>query len=430
MNICLVHEYYPPYAPGGASWSTKAMAEALRDADQHVLVLTPSYEAWGCGGGTRFVNQGLHVHRCGTSARMRKGENTARYRTFANPRFQLEMARSIREIALALGEPSDIIHAMNKHSLPGAYIAARRLGIPIVASLRDLGYICAQGQCYVDGGDAGHPDCGKLGHWWGDCRAKHVRRYHRAETLGLNASLLGTWCYTKVLQWFLKRADGYVFVSNGIQAIYERAGVLGNAPREVIYNIPPEPIEVSHHEVADIRRRYGWQDKKVVLYAGRLSPGKGVPDLCNAAGYVAQRVPGALFVFAGTGMQLSTLRHIQWLGQVPHDELLRLYHAVDLVVIPSRVPEALSRVALEAMSAGRAIVATRTGGLPEEVADGYNGCLVPVGKHLALAEAIEGLLRDDVRRLAFGNRGRDVLRERFDGDALARRMIAFYQALA
>jgi len=67
--------------------------------------------------------------------------------------------------------------------------------------------------------------------------------------------------------------------------------------------------------------------------------------------------------------------------------------------------------------------------LPEAVEDGYNGCLVPVGKHLVLAETIEGLLRDDVRRLAFGNRSRDVLLERFDGDALARRMIAFYQAL-
>src|SRR5262249_55432592 len=75
-------------------------------------------------------------------------------------------------------------------------------------------------------------------------------------------------------------------------------------------------------------------------------------------------------------------------------DVLALYPLADIVVVPSVVPDALSRVILEAMSAGRAVIATDVGGTPELVIDGKTGLLVERGDPLALARALERLLGD------------------------------------
>ena len=73
---------------------------------------------------------------------------------------------------------------------------------------------------------------------------------------------------------------------------------------------------------------------------------------------------------------------------------------------PSVIPDALSRVILEAMSAGRPVIATRVGGTPELVLDGKTGLLVERRDPDGLAAAILSLLRDDALRSALGAAGR------------------------
>jgi len=80
-------------------------------------------------------------------------------------------------------------------------------------------------------------------------------------------------------------------------------------------------------------------------------------------------------------------------------DLRALLPLADLVVLPS-FHEAFPRVLLEAMAAGRAIVATQVGGVPEAVEDGVTGLLVPPGDVSALADAMASLLRDPSRRRA------------------------------
>jgi len=96
------------------------------------------------------------------------------------------------------------------------------------------------------------------------------------------------------------------------------------------------------------------------------------------------------------------------------------------VVVPSVIPDALSRVILEALWAGRPVVATRVGGTPELVLEGRNGLLVPRGDPPALSRAIAALLDDDALRQALGAGARRHVEERFKPEESIERLLDLY----
>jgi glycosyltransferase involved in cell wall biosynthesis len=154
-----------------------------------------------------------------------------------------------------------------------------------------------------------------------------------------------------------------------------------------------------------------------VLYAGRLSPEKGVLELVDAAdgmklvvagdGPLRERVPGAL-------------------GFVPHDELQRLYARAAVVACPSR-REGFGVACLEAMAHARPVVATDVGGLRDLVVDGETGLVVPPRDPAALRAALERLLGDEELRRRLGAGGRERARERFSWDTVTDATLAAYR---
>ena len=157
-----------------------------------------------------------------------------------------------------------------------------------------------------------------------------------------------------------------------------------------------------------------------VLYAGRLSPEKGVLELVEAArglplvvagdGPLRERVPGAL-------------------GWVAHDELLRLYERAAVVACPSH-REGYGIACAEAMAHGRPVVASDVGGLRDLVVDGETGLLVPPGDVAALRAALERLLADPELRDRLGRAARERIRERFSWErAVAQTVTAYENAL-
>jgi len=171
--------------------------------------------------------------------------------------------------------------------------------------------------------------------------------------------------------------------------------------------------------------------RSIVLYAGKLSPGKGTPVLLAALPAIREAVRGARFVFAGKGeLAVPSAPDVHALGSIPQRDLFALYAAAEIVVVPSVWPEPLSRVLLEAMRLGRPVVATRVGGTPEAVADGVTGVLVERGDAEALARAIAGLLLDPARRAAMGEAGRARAAEFFREDRIVDALLEAYQAAA
>ena len=168
----------------------------------------------------------------------------------------------------------------------------------------------------------------------------------------------------------------------------------------------------------DVADEVGVEDEPpFVLYAGRLSPEKGVLELVEAAngiplvvvgdGPLRERVPGAR-------------------GFVAHDELLKLYERAAVVAVPS-YREGFGVVCAEAMAHARPVVASAVGGLLDLVADGETGIHVPPGDVAELRAALQRLLADPELRRRFGEAGRERVRERFSWAAVTDATIAAYE---
>lgn len=143
--------------------------------------------------------------------------------------------------------------------------------------------------------------------------------------------------------------------------------------------------------------------RPLVLAVGRLHPQKGYDVLVAAR----SAWPEAVVAVAGSGPLEPVLRaqapDVHWLGR--RDDVADLLAAADVVVLPS-VWEARSLTAQEALRAGRPLVASAVGDLPELVGDG--AVLVPPGDPAALAAAVRRLLDDPAEAAAVGERGRAV----------------------
>jgi glycosyltransferase involved in cell wall biosynthesis len=159
-----------------------------------------------------------------------------------------------------------------------------------------------------------------------------------------------------------------------------------------------------------------------VLLPGRLMPDKGQATLLRAAPAVLARHRGTRFVLLGAdaGGEGARLRALaRTLGVEAAVELCpwasdprAAFQAADVVVLPSR-SEGFGRVLVEAGCLAKPVVASRVGGIPEIVADGETGLLVPPGDPPALAEALNRLLADPTLRAKLGAAARARALERF-----------------
>jgi glycosyltransferase involved in cell wall biosynthesis len=171
---------------------------------------------------------------------------------------------------------------------------------------------------------------------------------------------------------------------------------------------------------------------------GRLVAGKGADHLIRAVARARARLPVRLAI-AGAGPdrpnlvaladELDVAEHVDFLGVV--DDVPAFWAACDIAVIPTaELDEAFSMVTLEAMACGKAIVATRSGAIPELVLDGATGTLVGRSEVAALAEAILAYAVDPELRRAHGAAARIRAVERFHIEASARAYLELFSTLA
>jgi glycosyltransferase involved in cell wall biosynthesis len=422
--ILFAGEYYPPFAPGGAEWSTAAWAAALARRGHPVTVVTPNY-----GAPAREERDGVKVVRVPFPLHLRPGQREAPWLLHRNALFYRYFGWHIRRIAAASGAAA--IHAHGKAALVAGLRAGERLGIPVVATIRDVGLLCPLGFCTMLETSWTTFDC-TTAQYETRCMPYFLEHYHgRAGALRrawLHISLRLGWRDQHARFQALERADAVIGVSGGILAIYPERLVGGGRGR-VVHTLPPAISAPPEPEIAETRRRLGIDAGPLVLYAGKLSPGKGTPVLIAALPEIRRAVPGARFVFAGKGeLAPPAATDVHALGSIPQHDLFALYAGADLVVVPSVWPEPLSRVLLEAMQLGRPIVATRVGGTPEAVEHGVTGLLVERGDAAALAGAIVELLRDPERRAKMGAAARERAREVFREDRIVDALLDAYRA--
>jgi glycosyltransferase involved in cell wall biosynthesis len=208
-----------------------------------------------------------------------------------------------------------------------------------------------------------------------------------------------------VVRWLYNRAvDRVIAISGGVRDALVAAGVQADHIRVVRSAVDPGRIQAAPGVRAAQRVAWGVRPGEVVvLVLGALERRKGQDVLLDAVDALGERGGEVRVVLCGEGSERPALetRAEAAAGRVLltgfQEEVAPCLAAADVVVVPSR-HEGLGVAALEAMAAGKPVVASRVGGLAEVVVDGESGLLVPPEDPAALATALARLLDDPALR--------------------------------
>jgi glycosyltransferase involved in cell wall biosynthesis len=173
------------------------------------------------------------------------------------------------------------------------------------------------------------------------------------------------------------------------------------------YGIPFEKIQVIHNAVDfgaftslyserdQARKEFRIEADDVVIgFVGAMTEGKGIFELLKAFNVLAVGHPRLKLLYVGDGPDMEEIKEEAQVlqGRVifagHRKDVSRMYASMDIFVLPSTCREAFGMVLIEAMSMGKPVIATRTGGIPEIIEHRTNGLIVPPGDYTAMARAI------------------------------------------
>ncbi len=264
---------------------------------------------------------------------------------------------------------------------------------------------------------------------------RRVFTNHTSGYLKLTRSWWGRW----KARLYCGAFDGLVAPS---RELLDRSLPTGIPPGRCAYipnGVDPERFRPGDRAAARCRLAIG-EDRVVILATRRFVTKNGLRYLAEALDTVRRAEPRVLCVFCGTECDpgekqaveaILTRRdlwnHVLLAGNVANDQVATYLHACDLVVVPSLV-EATSISVLEAMAAGKPVVATRVGGLPDLVTDSVTGRLCAPADSADLADKIVRVLRDSGAQ-DMGVRGREKVLADFTWDVIAQRTLGQYQVV-
>ena len=351
---------------GGAEQALLRLVEAIRPTGVEPLVVWPRNDAILA----RLSSQGIRVVRL-KLPRWRHG--------LSLPLLAVCLLR-LRHVLCRGGV--DLVHVNNYRSAPFGRLLARRAGVPCVSTVR--------------------------------------------ETIGPE----------KVRQHGLRRLDALVAVCDSVARALVDAGV----PRDRVgtvrsgVSIPPVPTASARRALRESLG--GAAEDPVVGIVAHILPHKGFDDLIQALPLIVRQIPRARCLVVGEAPRRKYLRHLVdlaerfgvgdrliWVGA--QEDVPRFLAAMDLFVLPSHT-EGLPLTVLEAMAAGRPVIGTAVGGIPEAVRHGETGFVVPPRDPRRLAQAAVDVLANPALAKSMGEAGRATVREAFTLDREARQTRAQY----
>ncbi|MCX5722242.1 MAG: glycosyltransferase family 4 protein [Nitrospirae bacterium] len=239
----------------------------------------------------------------------------------------------------------------------------------------------------------------------------------------------------KVRRYELDRVDAVVAISRQIEQSLIAGGVSVSRVRTLYSGIDLSGNQPTADGQA-ICQMIGAPNGAVLLGTiANLFPRKGYEVMLRALPAIIRAVPAVHYVIVGSdeggyadrlkrlAQELKIAEHVHMVGfQDPVQPFLAV---LDLYVHPALM-EGFGIAVVEAMAMGKAVVATTTGGLPEVVAEGETGLLVPPGDAESLAVTVVSLLEDKVRREQMGRNGMVRAQERFSLAASVMQMEQLY----
>jgi len=243
--------------------------------------------------------------------------------------------------------------------------------------------------------------------------------------------------YESLVKKVLNAADSVIVAS---RAVFNEAASLVKDAGKI--HLVPNGVDTRRFNPAlngnIIRKRFAIEDKQVIFTLRHHSPRYGITYLLLAAKLILDERKDVTFIIGGDGplldyhkmltRRLSISSYVFFTGRIPQEELPLYYGASDVVVVPS-LQEAWGLVATEAMACGKPVVASRVGGLTDQVIDGYNGFLVQPKDPKALGDKILYLLENPSEARRMGLNGRKLAVEKFDIEKRVDKIVKLYQEL-
>ncbi len=232
----------------------------------------------------------------------------------------------------------------------------------------------------------------------------------------------------------LPLTDQFIAVSQGLrQEILNSQGI---APEKVmtIYNGLDLELFSEASDREQVRARLGLEPHRpVVGTVARFAPQKGLQYFIDMVACLEKQLPGIQYLVVGDGPlrekieSLAKSRGVRekitftgFIADIPP-----ILKAMDVFVLPS-LSEGLGISVLEALACRRPIVATAVGGIPEIIANGENGLLVPPGSGSYLADGVAGLLNNPQLAQTLASRGFQQLEEKFSLQKMLKATEAIY----
>lgn len=356
MRILLACAAYPPWGKGGGPAASESIAQALHARGHSVHVITVA------GQDSDEIRDGIDVRTLRSlNVHWDYWKKNPLHRKLAwhvlengNPRALLRMRRAIAEVG-----PDIVVTVSCENINVATWFAAKMLGVPTVHAVQSHFLLCWRGTMFRDGANCA-----------GQCVSC------RCTSLGKRLSS--------------HLVDGVVAESRHMLDLHAEAGYFANAKRKVI----PAAIDWP------VRRRAPRQPDGTINvgYIGTVTPNKGVETLARAAARLGEQAP-IRYLIAGDGPteyaeKLSAIMpkgSAQFLGWT---DPASFYPEIDVLVVPSLWSEPFGRVCIEAFSQCVAVVAARSGALPEIVEDGSSGLTFEAGDDRALANYLRSLAQD------------------------------------
>jgi spore coat protein SA len=230
-----------------------------------------------------------------------------------------------------------------------------------------------------------------------------------------------------------------------------RFKIEGNKIRTVYLGVNPKKFLVKWRNpssVEKLRKKWGVEDKKVVLFVGKINKNKGINALIEAgrilknshknllllmvggSNHGVEKENSEFYKFKKKAIKMLGKKHVRFTGFISPYKISQLYAIADVFVCPSLWKEPLGRVNLEAMASGLPIVATDRGGISEVVQHKKTGYLVSDPRDAKkLAKYIDKLLNDPSLCRKLGTSGYKLVIREFSWDAVVRKLNKIYKSL-
>ncbi len=403
MRILMLSQFYQPII-GGEERIVQDLSVELVRRGHDVAVAT----LWHEGFQDYEVDQGVRIFRIHSTTQRAAWLYSEKQRRHAPPWPDPEATWALRRV-LAQVQP-EIVHAHNwlmYSFLPLKWASHARL----VVTLHDYSLSCAKRRLVYKGAPCSGPGFIK-------CLACAKEHYGLAKGI---PTALGHRLMSDVER---TAVDMFLPVST---AVASGTGLVGSSlPYQVIPNFVPDQIDADPVDIESYTAQL--PDGDFILFVGDLSRDKGIHILLSAYGDLKNAPPLVLIGRRCQDTPTEFPPNVLFLNSWPHAAVMAAWRRCSLAVAPSTWPEPFGVVVLEAMAAGRPVIASRIGGLPDMVVDGETGVLIPPDDPAALRSALERLLADRELRDQLGQAGRRRVAQ-FRADAVIPRIEQVYRML-